>query len=301
MARRAADYGVVLAGAVSVDMTGGEGAQGRGRRRSSRDGLEEWLADDRGPARLIRGHARFTAPHAVAVGRRAAGGAEDLHQRRRPRRGAADAGHRRRCPTSPTPRSCGSTSLPEHLVDRRRQLHRPRVRADVPPLRQRGDGRRDGAAADRRARTRTSRPRSARSSSAKASPFAPRRRGASRSRRDGGRRRVGVDCAEGAPEIVGSHLLLAVGRRPNTDDLGLDAAGVATDERGYITVDDELRTSVPGVWALGDCNGRGAFTHTSYNDFEIVAANLLDGDQRRVSDRIPPTRSSSTRRSAASA
>ncbi|HYA96432.1 MAG TPA: FAD-containing oxidoreductase [Terriglobales bacterium] len=95
-----------------------------------------------------------------------------------------------------------------------------------------------------------------------------------------------VDCTVGAPEIVGSHLLLAVGRRPNTDDLGLDKAGVETDKRGYIVVDDELRTSVPGIWALGDCNGRGAFTHTSYNDYEIVAANLLDGDRRRVSDRI---------------
>ena len=98
---------------------------------------------------------------------------------------------------------------------------------------------------------------------------------------------VGVDCAEGAPEIVGSHVLLAVGRRPNTDDLGLDKAGVAIDARGYIAVDDQLRTNVPGIWALGDCNGKGAFTHTSYNDFEIVAANLLDNDPRRVSDRIP--------------
>jgi pyruvate/2-oxoglutarate dehydrogenase complex dihydrolipoamide dehydrogenase (E3) component len=87
-------------------------------------------------------------------------------------------------------------------------------------------------------------------------------------------------------EVVGSHLLLAIGRRPNTDDLGLDQAGVATDARGYIQVDDQLRTNVPGIWALGDCNGRGAFTHTSYNDFQIVAANLLDNDPRRVSDRI---------------
>ena len=98
--------------------------------------------------------------------------------------------------------------------------------------------------------------------------------------------RVGLDCADGPPEIHGSHLLLAVGRRPNTDDLGLDRAGIAQDERGYIVVDDQLRTNVPGVWALGDCNGKGAFTHTAYNDFEIVAANLLDGDSRRVSDRI---------------
>jgi pyruvate/2-oxoglutarate dehydrogenase complex dihydrolipoamide dehydrogenase (E3) component len=98
---------------------------------------------------------------------------------------------------------------------------------------------------------------------------------------------VGVDCASGAPEVHGSHLLLAVGRRPNTDDLGLSDAGVAQDPRGYIVVDDELRTNVPGIWALGDCNGRGAFTHTAYDDYEIVAANLLDGGSRRLSDRIP--------------
>jgi pyruvate/2-oxoglutarate dehydrogenase complex dihydrolipoamide dehydrogenase (E3) component len=97
---------------------------------------------------------------------------------------------------------------------------------------------------------------------------------------------VTVACTQGPPQVVGSHLLLAVGRRPNTDDLGLDQAGVLMDARGYIQVDDELRTNVPGIWALGDCNGRGAFTHTSYNDFEIVAANLLDQDRRRVSDRI---------------
>jgi len=95
-----------------------------------------------------------------------------------------------------------------------------------------------------------------------------------------------AECAAGAPEIPGSHVLLAVGRRPNTGDLGLEAAGVAMDARGYIVVDDQLRTSAPGIWALGDCNGKGAFTHTSYNDFEIVAANLLDNDPRRVSDRI---------------
>jgi pyruvate/2-oxoglutarate dehydrogenase complex dihydrolipoamide dehydrogenase (E3) component len=98
---------------------------------------------------------------------------------------------------------------------------------------------------------------------------------------------VGVSCEEEPREIAGSHLLLAVGRNPNTDDLGLDKAGVATNAKGFIEVDDELRTSAAGVWALGDVNGRGAFTHTSYNDYEIVAANLLDGDHRRVSDRVP--------------
>jgi pyruvate/2-oxoglutarate dehydrogenase complex dihydrolipoamide dehydrogenase (E3) component len=97
---------------------------------------------------------------------------------------------------------------------------------------------------------------------------------------------AGVECTAGAPRVVGSHLLLAVGRRPNTDDLGLGQAGVELDERGYVKVDDFLATNVPGIWALGDCNGRGAFTHTAYNDFEIVAANLLDGEQRRVSERV---------------
>ena len=97
---------------------------------------------------------------------------------------------------------------------------------------------------------------------------------------------VGVECEEGPPEVIGTHVLLGVGRTPNTSDLGLDRAGVVTNQRGYITVDDQLQTNVPGIWALGDCNGRGAFTHTSYNDYEIVADNLFNADHRRVSDRI---------------
>jgi pyruvate/2-oxoglutarate dehydrogenase complex dihydrolipoamide dehydrogenase (E3) component len=108
-----------------------------------------------------------------------------------------------------------------------------------------------------------------------------------RFKKDGNEPVAGVDCTTGSPDVRGSHVLLAVGRRPNTDDLALEKAGVATDEHGYIAVDDQLQTNIPGIWALGDCNGRGAFTHTSYNDFEIVAANLLDGGSRRVSDRIP--------------
>jgi pyruvate/2-oxoglutarate dehydrogenase complex dihydrolipoamide dehydrogenase (E3) component len=104
-------------------------------------------------------------------------------------------------------------------------------------------------------------------------------------KRDGGIA-VGITCEEGPPEVEGTHVLLAVGRTPNTNDLGLDRAGVATDHRGYIVVDDQLQTNVPGIWALGDCNGRGAFTHTSYNDYEIVADNLFNADHRRVSDRI---------------
>ena len=98
---------------------------------------------------------------------------------------------------------------------------------------------------------------------------------------------VGVNCQSDETAVVGSDVLLALGRRPNTDDLGLERAGVEVDAHGYIVVDDQLRTRAPGIWAMGDCNGKGAFTHTAYNDFEIVAANLLDNDPRRVSDRLP--------------
>jgi pyruvate/2-oxoglutarate dehydrogenase complex dihydrolipoamide dehydrogenase (E3) component len=98
---------------------------------------------------------------------------------------------------------------------------------------------------------------------------------------------MGLDCGEGAPRIVASHVLLAVGRVPNTDELGLEAAGIALDKRGYIEVDEGLRTTNPNVWALGDCNGKGAFTHTAWNDYEIVADNLLSGANRKWTDRIP--------------
>lgn len=105
--------------------------------------------------------------------------------------------------------------------------------------------------------------------------------------REGSGVRVGASCEDGTKEVIGSHLLLATGRVPNTDDLGLSEAGVETDERGFIRVDQVLRTNVSGIWALGEANGRGAFTHTSYNDYEIVAANVLDGETRRVDERIP--------------
>ncbi len=105
--------------------------------------------------------------------------------------------------------------------------------------------------------------------------------------RRGERVALSVQCDDGAPELEGSHVLLATGRVPNTGDLGLPSAGIATDARGYITVDDKLKTSVDGVWAMGDCNGRGAFTHTSWNDYEVVAANLFDSGQRSIGERIP--------------
>jgi len=103
---------------------------------------------------------------------------------------------------------------------------------------------------------------------------------------DGERVRIHMECKDGDPSLIGSHVLLAIGRQPNTDDLGLETIGAVMDKRGFIIVDDELKSSVEGVWAIGDCNGRGAFTHTSYNDFEIVAANLLTDERRKVSDRI---------------
>ena len=106
-------------------------------------------------------------------------------------------------------------------------------------------------------------------------------------KRDGARIAVFVDCPSGPPVITASHVLIAVGRRPNTDDLGLETAGVETDEKGFIRVDDQLRTTAEGIWALGECNGQGAFTHTAFNDFEIVAANLLDGKQRTLAMRVP--------------
>ncbi len=105
--------------------------------------------------------------------------------------------------------------------------------------------------------------------------------------KDGSRTIVGAVCGADAPTIVASHVLLAAGRQPNTDGMGLDIAGIKLDKRGYIAVDNQLRTSADGVWAVGDCNGRGAFTHTAWNDYEIVAANLFDNDPRRVTDRIP--------------
>jgi pyruvate/2-oxoglutarate dehydrogenase complex dihydrolipoamide dehydrogenase (E3) component len=104
--------------------------------------------------------------------------------------------------------------------------------------------------------------------------------------RQGSQIELGLNCQTGPPSATGTHLLLATGRAPNTDDLGLEQAGVARDKHGFIVVDEQLRTNVPGIWALGDCNGKGAFTHTAYNDYQIVAANLLDQDSRRVSDRI---------------
>ena len=282
LARRAGDYGVDIAGEVRIDMAR-VAARAHKVTLDARQGVETWL---RGMERLtvLTGHARFVAPDTLAVG----------DERITAPKIFLDVGGRALVPDMPGVGDVDyltNTSMlaldrvPKHLVViggsyiglEFAQMHR-RFGAAVtvveksPRLVGREDE--DVSAAIREILEAEG---IAVRTGAECIAFAPHPDGVA----------VQVDCAEGAPEVVGSHVLLAVGRRPNTDDLGLEHAGVATDARGYIVVDDDLRTSQPGIWALGDCNGRGAFTHTAYNDFEIVAANLLDGAARRVSDRVP--------------
>ncbi|WP_233866833.1 FAD-containing oxidoreductase [Paraburkholderia adhaesiva] len=282
LARRAADYGVVLDGPVRIDMTRVK-ARADEVSRNARTGVEKWLRGMKG-CTVLQGAARFESPDTLAVG----------DERLRAPRIFINVGGRANIPDLPgvdRVSTLTNTSIlaldhvPEHLVViggsyiglefaqmYRRFGARVTVVEQSPRLVMREDE--EVSAAIREileAEGITVR------TSAQCIRFAPHAAGVA----------VGVDCTAGEPEIEGSHVLLAVGRRPNTDDLGLDLAGVATDPRGYIRVDDQLATNVPGIWALGDCNGRGAFTHTSYNDFEIVAANLLDGQARRVSQRVP--------------
>ncbi len=281
LARRAADYGVVLDGAVRVDM---QRVHARSHKvtTDARAGVESWLRGMEG-CTVLNGHARFEAPDRVRVG-------DELLTAPRV---FINVGGRASVPPIPgidgVPYLTNTTmlqldQLPEHLVVvggsyiglEFAQMFR-RFGAEVTVLEKgpRLVAREDEEVSDAIREILES-------------EGVHVRLGAeclSVRRHDRGVE-LRVDCERGEPSIVGSHLLLAVGRRPNTDDLGLDAAGVAVDARGYIPVDDSLATNVPGVWALGDCNGRGAFTHTAYNDFEIVAANLLDRQSRRVSDRI---------------
>ncbi len=282
VARRAAEYGLTISGPVGVDMK-----RVKARKDAvvggSRAGLEAWLKGMANCA-VYKGHARFEAPNEIRVG-------EELLSASRI---FINVGGRALVPNMPgldeisylTNASMMDLDVvPHHLVIiggsyvglEFAQMYR-RFGSEVTVVEkgsrliQREDEDVSAAVKDIleaegiRIRLR-----------AECISFA--RRGADAA--------VMVECKSGDPEVIGSHTLLAVGRRPNTDDLGLGNAGVEIDKRGFIVVDDELRTSAPGIWALGDCNGKGAFTHTAYNDFEIVAANLLDGDRRRVSDRLP--------------
>ena len=281
-ARRAADYGILVEGAIQVDMPKVK-ARADTVAANSRIGLDRWLRGMK-DCTLIEGHARFEAPDRVRVG-------ADLLTAPRI---FINVGGRPSVPSLPgindVPFLTNRTMLdldkvPEHLLVvggsyiglEFAQMHR-RFGAAVTIVERLPHliAREDAEISETIREILTGEGITVRTS-AECIRLGRHERGVA----------VFLDCAEGEPTVVGSHVLLAVGRRPNTDDLGLDKAGVATDARGYITVDESLATSVPGIWALGDCNGRGAFTHTAYNDFEIVAANLLDAGHRRVSDRVP--------------
>jgi pyruvate/2-oxoglutarate dehydrogenase complex dihydrolipoamide dehydrogenase (E3) component len=281
MARRAADFGVVVEGQVSVDMKQVKARKDAISGKSS-TGIETWLKGMEN-CTVYEGHARFESPHEVSIG-------DTLLTAERI---FINVGGRALVPPMPgldqvdylTNSSMMEVDfLPRHLIivggsyvglEFGQMYRRFGSEVTIIEMGPRLIGREDE---DVSASVKEILEREGIHVRLNAKCISVGKRGAEVT--------ASVDCTHGPPEISGSHLLLAVGRRPNTDDLGLEKAGVQQDERGYITVDDQLRTNVPGIWALGDCNGKGAFTHTAYNDFEIVAANILDNDPRRVSDRI---------------
>ena len=281
LARRAADYGVVLQGSVAVDMKR-VAERARTVSTNARTSNEKWLL---GMERctLLRGHARFESATTLRVG-------DELLSAPRI---FLNVGGRAVVPDMPgvndvpfltNTSMVALDQLPRHLVIvggsyiglEFAQMYR-RFGAEVTVVEKgpRLVGREDEDVSQAVREIVEAEGIHVRTS-ATCIALAPHRDGVA----------LSVDCTHGDPVAVGSHALLAVGRVPNTGDLGLDRAGVTTDARGYITVDDELRTNVEGIWAMGDCNGRGAFTHTAYNDFEIIAANLLDGQKRRLSQRV---------------
>jgi len=282
VARNGAAFGVAINGNVTVDMRRVK-ARKDAVVRQSNDGVSKWLKSTPNLT-VIEGHARLDGPRTVRVNERLLEAAEIF----------LNVGARASVPDMPGVAEAGYLTnagmmeidfLPEHLViiggsyiglEFAQMYRRFGSRVTVVEMGPRLIAREDEEVSaaiqkileDEEVEVRLN---------AKCITVAKRGNGVA----------VGLSCEGGPPQVTGSHLLLAAGRVPNTDDLGLEKAGVKTDARGYIAVDDALRTNVPGIWALGDANGRGAFTHTSYNDYEIVAANLLDGGHRRVTDRIP--------------
>jgi pyruvate/2-oxoglutarate dehydrogenase complex dihydrolipoamide dehydrogenase (E3) component len=281
LTRRSAEYGVAINGPVQVDMKRVKARKDEIAGRSM-DGVESWMRGLKNGA-VYHGHARFEAPHAVRVNGELLEGDKIF----------INVGGRALVPKMPgveQVRYLTNSSmmdvdfLPEHLIivggsyiglEFGQMYRRFGSKVTIVEMGERLIAREDeevSAAVKEILEKEDVQIRlNAKCISA---------------HKQGERVVVGLDCAEDSRQVEGSHLLLAVGRVPNTGDLGLDKAGVETDKAGYIKVDDQLQTNVPGIWALGDCNGRGAFTHTSYNDFEIVAANLLDNDPRKISDRI---------------
>jgi pyruvate/2-oxoglutarate dehydrogenase complex dihydrolipoamide dehydrogenase (E3) component len=281
-ARRAADFGIHIEGSIATDMRAVK-ARKDAIVDTSRTGLERWLRGMKN-CTVLEGHARFESPHSLRVGDDLIG-AEKIFLNVGGRAIVPDMPGVNSVPCLTNTSILDLDTLPRHLVVvggsyiglEFAQMYR-RFGSEVtviekgPHLLWREDP--DVCAAIMEIFTKEG---IAIRTEAECVRFEPRGQDIA----------AGVNCTTGEPEVVGSHVLLAVGRRPNTDDLGIEKAGLKLDQRGYIEVDDQLRTSVPGIWALGDCNGKGAFTHTAYNDFEIAAQNLLDGRSRRVSDRIP--------------
>jgi pyruvate/2-oxoglutarate dehydrogenase complex dihydrolipoamide dehydrogenase (E3) component len=280
MARRAGDFGVVTA-AVGVDMKRVQ-ARMDAIVRASREGVAKWM-DGLDNGRFYRGHARFEGTHAVRVGEELLEG-DSIFINTGARAAVPDIAGLDEVDYLTNSSMMSVDFLPEHLVviggsyvglEFAQMYRRFGSRVTVVEMGERLVAREDPEVCDAIREMLEGEGIEVRLNA----------RCISVERASSGIA-VGVDCTDGAPRVAGSHLLLATGRQPNTDDLGLEAAGVATDKRGFITVDEQLRTNVDGVWALGEVNGRGAFTHTAYNDYEIVAANLFDRALRKVSDRI---------------
>jgi len=281
-ARRGSDYGFTAAAPVTMDM---QAVAARARKviLDSRQGNEDWLAG-MDNVELVRGHARFSGPNRIEVDGQAIT-ASKIFINVGGRASVPDLPGIDEVPFLTNTDMVALDFLPRHLVvvggsyiglEFAQMYRRFGAEVTVVERAERLVSREDPDVSDTIREILESEGIAIRTS-AECISFRKHEDGVS----------VSVDCKQGEPAVIGSHVLLAMGRRPNTDDLGLAQAGIAVDARGYITVDDHLKTNVPGVWALGDCNGRGAFTHTAYNDFEIVAANLLDGADRRLSQRLP--------------
>ncbi|WP_267221220.1 FAD-containing oxidoreductase [Dyella silvae] len=282
MARRAAEYGVQAEGSIQVNMEH-VWERTRGISERSRTGVEKWL-EGMPNVSLLRGHASFESPRHLRVGD-ALIETNEVFLNVGGRAAAPDFPGADAVPYLTNVGVMDLRELPRHLVI---------VGGSYIGLEFGQMFRRYGAEVTIVERSPRLLPREDPEVSAAVVDILQREGiglhlGAECIELQGRAGDVGViaKCAKPRMEVRGTHLLMAIGRRPNTDTLGLDKAGVLTDERGYIVVDDQCRTNVKGIWAMGDCNGKGAFTHTSYNDFEIVAANVIDNEPRRISDRIP--------------